>query len=105
MVIKSIHEAVLDQSPDRRKPVAPGDFLAFRKIASVIGDRHLVEFMFALEYFGSYLRLEIEAVRLDLEIFDHVGAKDFVTGFHVREDRVIKHVDLRERFLLMPYSA
>src|SRR5215475_3175787 len=68
MIIQSIHEAVLDQRPDGRKAVAPGDLLAFRKIASVIRDRHLVEFMFALEHLGGDLRLEIEAVRPDLEI-------------------------------------
>src|SRR5262249_838051 len=87
--IRSIHESIFDQGPDGRETVAPGDFLAFRKIAAVIRDRHLIEFVFALEDFGGDLRLEIEAVRPDLEVFDHVGAEDFVTGLHIRENRVV----------------
>src|SRR5215470_5606095 len=58
--IRSIHESIFDQGPDGRETVAPGDFLAFRKIAAIIRDRHLVEFVFALEDFGGNLRLEIE---------------------------------------------
>src|SRR5215510_5031870 len=50
--MRSIHESVFDQGPDGRETVAPGDFLSFRKIAAVIRDRHLVEFVFALEDFG-----------------------------------------------------
>src|SRR5262249_32452850 len=78
-----VHESVFNQGPKSRESVAPGDFLPFRKIAPVIRDRHLVEFVFALEYFGGNLRLEIEAVRFDLNVFDHVGAEDFITGLHV----------------------
>src|SRR5262245_39578328 len=98
--IRSIHKSVFDQGPDGRKTVAPRDFLAFRKIVAVIRDRHLVELVFALENFGGDLRLEIEAVRPDLEVFDHVGAEDFVTGLHVREDRVVKHVGEQREHLV-----
>src|SRR5262245_29137351 len=87
-----IHEAVFNQRPKSRESVAPGDLLAFGKIAPVIRDRHLVEFVFALENFGGNLRLEIEAVRFNMDVFDHVGAEDFITGLHVREDRVVKQV-------------
>src|SRR5215813_11857595 len=98
--IRSIHESIFDQGPDGRETVAPGDFLAFRKIAAIIRDRHLVEFVFALEDFGGDLRLEIEAVRPDLEVFDHVGAEDFVTGLHIRENRVVKQIgDEREHLV------
>src|SRR5215470_10853573 len=60
--IRSIHEPIFDQGPDGCETVTPGDFLAFRKIAAVIRNRHLVEFVFAFEDFGGNLRLEIEAV-------------------------------------------
>src|SRR5215813_9262521 len=78
-LISSIHKSVFDQGPDGRDTIAPGNFLAFRKISAVIRDRHLVEFVIALEDLGGDLGLEIEAVRSDLDVFDHVGAENFVT--------------------------
>src|SRR5215813_12380697 len=72
--IRSIHESIFDQGPDGRETVAPGDFLAFRKIAAVIRDLHLVEFVFALDDFFGDLRLEIEDVRPDLARCSHPAA-------------------------------
>ena len=81
---------------DGSYPVLPTDMLAFRITSSIIRNAHFVNAdAFALGHlgeFGCHLRLESEAVLLEGDTFDDVGAEELVAGLHVGEVEVGKHV-------------
>ena len=60
---RSLGEPVLQQHPQRDEAVAPGDLLALFVAAAVVGDRHFVDAVAALEDLRRQLRLDAEAVR------------------------------------------
>src|SRR3954454_15632633 len=72
--VRSLGESVLQQDPERREPITPGYLLPLFVAAAVIGDRHFVDTIPALENFGGHLRLDAEAVGLQGHRPQHLGS-------------------------------
>src|SRR5438270_213952 len=52
-------------------------------LAAGVGDGHLVDAVAAAEDLGRYLRLEVEALRLDGDPFEHLAVEQLVAGLQV----------------------
>src|SRR5207247_11398615 len=76
----------------RAHAVLPADLLAFGVRAAVVGDADLVDPPVAGGDTRGDLRLEAEAVLLDVDRLDDLSTKDLVTGLHVGEVQVGRHV-------------
>src|ERR1700683_4114018 len=85
-------KAELDQRLHGAEAVAPRDLLSFAGLATRIGDRHLVNPVAPPEDLGRDFRFELEAVRHDGDVLEHLGVEELVTGLHVREGRAVQHV-------------
>src|SRR6476646_5905283 len=72
----SSRDVVLDDAVQRVEPVLPADLLAFRVGAPGIGNPDLVNARSALGHLRGDLRLEAEAVLLDLNALYELPPKD-----------------------------
>src|SRR5688572_1158221 len=88
----SLHESVFHQHPEGDDAVLPADLLPLIVAATVVGDRHFVDAVAALEDLGGHLRLDPEAVGAQVEAVQHLAAHHLVAGLHVRQHRVVKDV-------------
>src|SRR5271165_2327205 len=82
----SVTQPVADDAVQRAEGVLQADLLAFLVSAAGIADRYLVDAprrRLALGDLGRDLRLEAEAVRLQVQLGQHLAAKDLVAGLHV----------------------
>src|SRR5690606_11610058 len=68
---------------DGGNAVFPGNLFALQIIAREIGNRQLEDAQLQLRDLGGDLRLKAEPLRLQVDIGDHVAAKEFVAGLHV----------------------
>src|SRR4051794_37398154 len=79
----SIHEAVLDEGPQRDEAVAPGDLLPLVELAAGVGDRDLVDADAAAQDLGGDLGLELETHGAQGDALQHRTVEELVTGLHV----------------------
>jgi hypothetical protein len=79
----SIEKAEPYNSKNSLDPIFPTDLLAFGVSAATVTDGGFINANPFFCYFGSKLRFEPEAVRLELNVTDDLPPKDLVTGFHV----------------------
>src|SRR5450759_2970027 len=88
----SVHEPVLNQRPERQKPLLPGDLLALFILPTGIGDGHLVDAYPFLKYLGRNLRLEVEAVRFYGDPLQRPAPEHLIAGLHVGNGRIVEDV-------------
>src|SRR5207302_6830020 len=81
-----------EEHVQRLEPVAPGDLLALRVRAAVVGDRELVDPQTAEADLRGDLRLDPEAVLAQVERAQNVDPERLVPGLHVVQRRVVEHV-------------
>src|SRR3989304_2270351 len=86
----SVRQAVLDEGPQRRKPIPPGDLLALAVIPTLVSDRHLVDPRPPLEELGRDLGLDPEAVTLEVDALQDVRPHRLEAGLHVRHPRGVE---------------
>ena len=72
--------------------IFPPNFLSLFIAAAMIGNANFVEPQIALGQFACYLRLEAEAILLDLNAFQNITAKHLIARFHISEIQVGEHV-------------
>ena len=87
-----IDEAEADKRPHGGETIAPGNLLAFGVIAARVVDRHFIDAVAFLQDLGGNLRLEIEAIALDLDAMDDFRAKCLVAGLHIGQHVVVEDV-------------
>src|SRR5262249_31785458 len=85
-------ETDANEHAQRLDTVAPGDLLALRVRAAVVGDRELVDpqILPSTQAAGD-LGLDSEIVFAQLERADHLRAECLVAGLHIGERRVEEH--------------
>src|SRR5687768_5448398 len=72
-VIPLVDEAVFEDRPQGREAVDEADLLALFVGATAVGDRHLVDPVAPLRDLRGDLGLEVEAVRTDLDLREHLA--------------------------------
>src|SRR5688500_12230413 len=77
-LLRGPKQVVPDDVHDSGAPVAPGDLLALRICAAVVGDRDLVYDAWALRNFCGDLGLESESVALDHEVLERAALERLV---------------------------
>jgi hypothetical protein len=92
MLFPSVHTAKFSISdiephdvPQRLHAVFPSDFHSLFERPPGIADRHFINSPVALGDFRCDLRLELESVRFQLNVFQHFAPENLVAGFHVRK--------------------
>src|SRR5579859_1207211 len=92
---RSIKHPVPDDAVQRVERILQPDLLAFLVGPARVADRHLVDAPARVAVLGDlrgYLRFEPEAVGLEVQVGQHLAAKDLVAGLHIREVQVREHV-------------
>jgi hypothetical protein len=79
----SLIKPIFDESPESRKPVKPGNLLAFRKLSPGVGYRDLYYSQSPFQKLRRDLGLEVESVAFNLYALDCCGFKQLVTGLHI----------------------
>src|SRR5579863_9753679 len=85
-------DVVLPDAPESAHAVAPADLLSFGVSSPVIGDPDLVDAGPRLGDLGRDLWFEPEAILPDHDPLNQLAPEGFVSGFHVREIEVGRHV-------------
>src|SRR3989344_3374662 len=85
-------EAAAQQGPEVSPTVPPGDLLAFGVGAAAVGDGRLVDAQMPFADAGGHFRLEAEAVGLERDGAEDVGAEGLVAASHVGQVDVVEDV-------------
>src|SRR6266545_788338 len=99
----SIEQPVAHDAVERLQRVFQADFLALFVRSARIAHRNLVNAPRGAALLGDLrgdLRLEAEAVRLELNALQHLAAENLVAGLHVRQVQVREHVRQRRQHLV-----
>ena len=87
-----VEEPVLEQQPEGLDAVLPADVLALCVAAAVVADGHLVDARVPLGQPRGELGLDAEAVALEGDLLEDVGADGLVAGLHVGQVDVVQRV-------------
>src|SRR5256885_1612193 len=88
----SIAEAVANDAPSGSKRVAEPDLFAFRIIAAIVRDRHLVNPALQPGDLRSQLGLYPKAIFTQLNLVGHALTKRFVARLHIRQVQIVKQI-------------
>src|SRR5262245_270199 len=87
-----VRKPVFDQRPDRRKTIAPGDLLAFRKASARVRDRYFGNPQSALENLSRNFWLEVKTVAFNPDSLDRLAPEELVASLHVSDRSTVKKV-------------
>ena len=86
-------DVVFNNTPQCPQPVFPGYFFSFLLGAAIIRNAHFINaYAFDTGKFGSDLGLKTETVFRQRNRLDELPTHHLVTGFHIRQVEVGKHV-------------
>src|SRR5579862_5090856 len=91
---------VPEDAPEDAEAVGPFDFLSLRVISSAVADADLIDGAAELGNFRGEFGFDAEAILLDADALEHVGAEHFVARLHIGEVEIREHIDQqREKFI------
>ncbi len=92
LLATAMGEGTTEHGPDRRDPIPPTDLLPFLVTAPVVGDGDLIDPPPSLgDPYGEF-RLDPKAFGLQFKTLKNFAPEDLVTGLHVSQVQVGKHI-------------
>ena len=88
----SAEQVVSENTINRHQTILPATLFTFSVGASIIGNWHLINPAPFSRELGGEFRLEAKAILLDLHAIEQLATKHLITGFHIREIEIRKHV-------------
>ena len=87
-----VEKAILDNEVYCSHSVPPSDLFAFRIIAATIGNWHFIDPASRFADLCRELRFKSKAILSERDLFQKLGTKNLVTGFHVGQIKIGEHI-------------